>query len=107
MNQKFLFHIPKVAYVNEEYISISYERFEDALGMKLKEIGIIAWYKLSSTGFFKGRCYPQDVMVVYCDESEVVAVSDVYKNVCREMADVMKQEQFAYEHNDELIIFAV
>ena len=105
MNQKFSFHIPKVAYVNEEYIPIHYEKFEDALGMKLKEMGIIAWHTLSSTGFYKDRCYPQDIMVIYCDESEAVAISDIYKNVCKEMTEAMKQEQFAYEFNDELIIF--
>ena len=107
MNQKILFHIPKVAYVNEEYISILYEQFEDTLGKKLKEIGINAWYVLPSTGFYQGRCYSQDIMVVYCDEIKVVLVSEIYKKICREMAGVMKQEQFAYEYNDNLIIFKI
>ena len=107
MNQKFSFHIPKVAYVNEEYIPIHYEKFEDSLGKSLNEIGIIAWYTLSSTGFYHGRCYPQDIMVVYCDETKVVLVSEIYKKVCREMAGVVKQEQFAYEYNDNLIIFKI
>ena len=105
MNQKFSFHIPKVAYVNEEYIPIHYEKFEDSLGKKLKEIGITAWYIISSSGFYQGRCYPQNIMVVYCDETKVVLVSEIYKKVCQDMAGVMKQEQFAYEFNDELMIF--
>ena len=46
-------------------------------------------------------------MVVYCDETKVVLVSEIYKKVCREMAGIVKQEQFAYEFNDELIIFKI
>lgn len=102
---KFSFHIPQVAYVNGEYIAVPYEEFENALGEKLIELGIDAWYVIASTGVYKGRRYPQNIMVVYCDEDKKDSVANVFKNVCKRMSRAMQQEKFAYELNDTMYIF--
>lgn len=102
---KFSFHIPQVAYVNGEYIAVPHEEFENALGEKLLELGIDAWYVIASTGIYKGRRYPQNIMVVYCDENKEDSVAGAFKNVCKVMGKAMQQEKFAYELNDNIYIF--
>lgn len=105
MTNKFSFHIPQVAYVKEKYIAVPYEEFENTLGKKLVNIGIDAWYMISSTGVYKGRRYPQNIMIVYCDDDKKKNVADTFKSVCKEMSKAMQQEKFAYELNDSMYIF--
>ena len=57
----------------------------------------------------KERVYDDDIEVI-AEYTYVVSgewLSEIYKKICREMAGVMKQEQFAYEYNDNLIIFKI
>ena len=55
MNHKLTFHIPHVAFENNQYTNIPYEDFENAFGEKLMEIGIEGYHIISAIGFYKGR----------------------------------------------------
>lgn len=104
MNHKLTFHIPHVAFENNQYTNIPYEDFEITFGEKLTAIGIEGYNIISATGFYKGRKYPQDLLSVFCTFEQQKDVISAFKNTLTNYHHKMKQEAYAYEHDGVLSI---
>lgn len=104
LNHKLSFHIPHVAYVNEGFVPIPLQKFEENLGNKFLSINIAGWHVISTTGYYKGREYPQDILTVFCSYEQQTSVIESFKATIAEMHEVMNQEAYAYEHDGVLII---
>lgn len=107
MNHKLTFHIPHVAFENNQYTSIPYEDFEISFGEKLTEIGIEGYHIIFATGFYRGRKYPQDLLSVFCTFEQQKEVVTAFKNTVENHHNKMKQEVYAYEHDGVLSILKV
>ena len=104
MNHKLTFHIPHIAFENNQYTNIPYEDFENAFGEKLMEIGIEGYHIISAIGFYKGRKYPQDLLSVFCTFEQQKVVISAFKNTLTNYHHKMKQEAYAYEYDGVLSI---
>ena len=99
---KFILHIPCKKYVEGELVDNGYEKFIDAMVQKLTDIGVCGWYMLDAKGYYKSRMYDEKLMVIFYDGDEV---TKAFIQTCRELDKELGQEVYAYEKNNELIVF--
>ena len=104
MNHKLTFHIPHVAFENNQYTTIPYEDFEITFGEKLKEIGIEGYHIISAIGFYKGRKYSQDLLSIFCTFEQQKYVIEAFKTLIVNYHQEMNQEAYAYEHDGVLSV---
>lgn len=99
---KFVLHIPCKKYVDGQLVDNGYEKFIDAMVMNLKVIGTHGLYIVDAKGYYAGRTYDEKLMVVFHSGDKV---ADVFRHTCREFDKELGQEVYAYEKNNELIVF--
>ena len=101
---KFIIHIPCKKYVNGNLLDNGYDKCIDVMANKLADIGVHGWYLLDAQGYYKGRIYGEKLMVVFHSGDEV---AEVFKQTCNELDKELRQEAYAYEKDNELIVFMV
>ena len=99
---KFILHIPCKKYFDGRLVDNDYKKFIDTMAQKLADIDMHGWYILDARGYYKGRMYDEKLMVVFYDGDEV---AELFKQVCRELDKDLGQEAYAYEKDNELIVF--
>ena len=101
---KFTLHIPCKKYVDGKLIDNGYEKFIDAMVMNLKVIGAHGLHVVDAKGYYAGRTYDEKLMVVFRSGDKV---ADIFIQTCREFDKELGQEVYAYEKDNELIVFKV
>lgn len=99
---KFILHIPCKKYVDGKLVDNGYEKFIDAMVMNLKVIGVHGLYIVDAKGYYMGRTYDEKLMVVFRSGDEV---AEAFRKACREFDKELGQEAYAYEKDNELIVF--
>lgn len=100
---KFVLHIPCKKYVDGTLVANDYEKCIATMAQKLADIDV-GWYMLDAQGCYKGRTYDEKLMVVFRSGIEV---AELFKQVCKELDEEIGQEVYAYEKDNELIVFDV
>lgn len=101
---KFTLHIPCKKYVGGHLVDNGYKKCINAMAQKLADIGVYGWYMLDAQGYYKSRTYDEKLMVVFCSGDEV---ADAFRQTCRELDKELGQEVYAYEKDNELVVFSV
>ena len=99
---KFVLHIPCKKYVDGKLVDNAYKKFIEAMAQKLADIGVHGWYMLDAQGYYKRRMYDEKLMVIFHDGYEV---ANAFRQTCREFDKELGQEVYAYEKDNELIVF--
>lgn len=103
-NTKLVLHIPRFAWENDRLVDIDYPQLKKRVFGRLITLGITGWYTTDSVGYYKGRGYDQELLTVFCAESEADAVIGAFREAFFETRDTMRQEAFAYERDGALIV---
>ena len=101
---KFTLHIPCKKYVDGQLLDNGYKKCIDSIAQKLADIGVYGCYILEAQGYYKGRDYDEKLMVVFHSGDEV---ADAFRQTCRELDKELGQEVYAYEKDNELVVFGV
>lgn len=101
---KFTLHIPCKKFVGGYLVDNGYKKCIDAMAQKLADIDVHGWYILDAIGYYKGRAYDEKLMVVFYSGDEV---EDVFRQTCRELDKELDQEAYAYEKDNELVVFGI
>ena len=93
---KLVFHIPELALVDGEPFSIHLDPLLSKLANGLQEAGVLSFYTINATGFYKGRSYPEKLITLFCQD-DPAPIIEVYTRWFRENNGELQQEAFAYE----------
>lgn len=96
---KYVLHIPSAKYVDGKTVSIVTESALMANEIAQKVDG---GYLVDATGFYNGRTYAETLMVVYGDN-----IGDIFREKCKEYHDRLRQNEYAYEKDNDLIKFKI
>ena len=96
---KYILHIPNAKAVDDHLVSVVTEAAKMASEIAKKVDG---GYLVDATGFYKGRTYQETLMVVYGDN-----IDEIFRDKCKEYHDLLCQEEYAYEKDNDLIKFKI
>lgn len=96
---KYVLHIPNAKFVDGkiEPIVTAAAKFASEIAKKVD-----GGYLVDATGFYKGRTYQEMLMVVYGDN-----VDEIFREKCKEYHNLLCQEEYAYEKDNDLIKFKI
>ena len=105
LKNKLVLHIPEKAWRKNRLEDIDIDaEMGDLLG-DLENAGASSFYIQKVTGYYKGRQYPERILVIFCDSaSEASALADVFESWFLSHNSVLCQEAFSYERNRALIV---
>lgn len=101
---KFILHIPCKKYVDGKLVDNGYEKFIDTMYDTLGIMGTKGLYMVDAKGYYIGRTYDEKLMVVFRSGDEV---AEAFRKACREFDKELGQEAYAYEKDNELVVFTV
>lgn len=101
-NQKLTLHIPHLAFTGGKLEEIDHEALKRRIFLHLRIYGVESWYTTPSTGYYKERVYPQDLLTVFCDDIAKDTIVDIFRRSFLETQ--LQQEAFAYECNGTLVV---
>lgn len=103
LDNKYVLHIPIHKYENKELTSINIEKPIEELISKLNDEGYTSFYKTKITGYYENRRFDEIIFTIFT-ESDDDKVCMVFREWFNDNNSTLKQESFAYEHNNSLII---
>ena len=105
LSEKLVLHIPEAAWCDDHLEDIPVDIEMAALTNALSAIGATSFYLQKVTGSYKGRMYPERLLVLFCrDGPEAEMVIAIFGDWFRSRNEVMRQEAFSYERNGTLFI---
>ena len=93
---KLVFHIPEMAKVNGRITDVPIGRLLSGLADELQQAGVLSFYTINATGFYKGRSYPEQLVTLF-RQDDPAPVQDLFRRWFREHNDQLQQEAFAFE----------
>lgn len=96
LEHKLVFHIPELALVDGELYGVPVDRLIRVLAEELQGAGVLSFYTISATGFYKGRSYPEKLITVFCQD-DPAPLQDLFRRWFRENNDELMQEALAFE----------
>ena len=105
LRNRLAFHIPEKAWRENRLEDINIDAEMGDLLRSLENAGASSFYVQKVTGYYKGRQYPERILVIFCDSaSKASALVDVFENWFLSHNSALRQEAFSYERNRELIV---
>ena len=105
LRNKLVFHIPEKAWQQDHLEDIDVDFAVGKLAQSLNNAGTDSFYTQEVIGCYKGRHYPERLMVVFCDDADKATdLADIFKRWFRESNGVLRQEAFSYELNGALFV---
>ena len=97
---KYVLHIPRVKFIDGQLVSILLESTTLALEIAKQ---IDSCYFVDAVGYYDGRLFDEKLMVVFSD----IDVGEMFRKVCEKYHDLLCQEEYAYEKDNDLIKFKI
>ena len=105
LRNRLAFHIPEKSWRENHLEDIDVDAEMSDLLRGLENAGASSFYVQKVTGYYKGRQYPERILVIFCDyESEAYALADVFENWFLSHNGALRQEAFSYERNGTLVV---
>ena len=99
LDKKYVLHIPLSKYENDELVSIDIDSILDELIANLNQN---SFYITKVESYYKNRQYDELLITIFTDGND--AIEDIFKNWFLKNNNILKQEEYAYEINNNLII---
>ncbi len=93
---KLVFHIPELALVNDTITPVSIDELLAGLADELQQAGVLSFYTINATGFYKGRSYPERLITLFWKD-DPAPMQELFRRWFRENNDQLQQEAFAFE----------
>jgi hypothetical protein len=100
---KLVFHIPHYAWENESLVEVDYKSFKKNFCGRLLDEGFTSWCTTSARGYYKGREAEEELLTLFCNDNAEAAIS-AFKTAVSESKSILRQEEYAYEHNGVLYV---
>lgn len=104
---RVVFHIPHYAYVDGKPFGVYYEAFQRDLEEQLSKLGVSGWYYVEARGAYCGRNYREDLLIFLGESQIVQSVIDLFRQTVKLWDGELRQEQYCYELDNELVTFSV
>lgn len=104
LDTKYVLHIPCHKFENEKVTLINMKKCIGDLESKLNEHGYHSFYKIQVEGHYKSRIFDEILITIFTSNKTEVQPDMIFREWFIENNDELKQESFAYEKNNELII---
>lgn len=102
LSDKYVLHIPCYKYENDKLISLKTDQIIDSLIKELEDNGFSSLYMTNVKGYYKKRCFDEILITIFSYNDKHPNI--IFRNWFIKNNNVLKQESFAYEHNNNLII---
>ena len=105
LRNRLAFHIPEKAWRENRLEDINIDAEMGDLLRSLENAGASSFYVQKVTGYYKGRQYPERILVIFCDSaSKASALVDVFENWFLSHNSALRQEAFSYERDGTLVV---
>jgi len=104
LKHRVIFHVPHKSYLDGQFVSVDYKAFEKKLVDMLQ---IDSCYISKAVGKYEGRCYPEHILTVYCDDDTVETIHEIFKKVIATTHYYMRQQSYAYEIDNKMILITI
>ena len=104
LDTKYVLHIPTHKFENERITIINMKKCISDLESRLEQNGYQSFYKTKIEGHYKSRSFDEILITVFTTRKTEPQPDDIFSQWFRDNNDELKQESFAYERNNELII---
>ena len=105
LSEKLVFHIPEKTWREDHLEDIGVDSALEDLTDALAGIGLTSFYIQQVTGGYKGRRYPERLMVVFCEHGPLAEqAAGLFEQWFRSHNEILKQEAFSYEWNGTLTV---
>lgn len=104
LNLKYVLHIPTHKFENKIVTAINMKKCMEDLEKKLNENGYHSFYKSKVEGHYKSRTFEEVLITIFTNNTAEPQPDKLFIEWFKEHNDELKQESFAYEKNNELII---
>lgn len=102
---RLAFHIPEKAWRENRLEDIDIDVEMGDLLCGLENAGASSFYIQKVAGYYKGRQYPERILVIFCDSAnEASALADVFESWFLSHNGALRQEAFFYERNGTLVV---
>ena len=99
LDKKYVFHIPLFKFEGEQLIRIPIDDFLDDL---IGQLGSNGLYITKVKSHYKSRCFDELLLTLFVASDE--HPEEIFGDWFRKNNDVLKQEAFAYECQNHMII---
>ena len=104
LDTKYVLHIPCHKFENEMVTRINMEKCIGDLESKLDQSGYHSFYKTQVEGHYKSRKFDEVLITIFTSNISELQPDKIFRKWIKENNDELKQESYAYEKNNELII---
>ncbi|MDO5849752.1 MAG: hypothetical protein Q4P14_00930 [Methanobacteriaceae archaeon] len=104
LDDKYIFHLPLYKYANEELIAIDSSIISNLMDL-FNEKGYENAYVMKVKGYYKSRSFDELLITIFTSSTDNIKPDSIFKDWFIENNDILEQDSFAYEYNDEMFIF--
>lgn len=103
LDVKYVLHIPLYRNVEGRLKPIEPSSIIDELILNLEENNVNSFYTQKIKSYYNSKSFDEMIITIYTSkESEI---EDIFTSWCRNNHDILQQDCYAFEKNDELYIF--
>lgn len=104
LNVRYVFHIPCYKRENNKLQQIDTSLIDNLI-KQLDDEGYDSLYMTKVRGYYKSRSFDEVLLTIFCSEdSDNIQPDKIFKNWFKNNNHLLKQESFAYEHNNKMVI---
>jgi hypothetical protein len=105
LNQKYVLHIPCYKHDATHLIKLDMETLIGGLISKLEKHGYESLYMSKVKGYYKTRCFDEILLTIFTSSNNNEKTpAIIFKEWFIEQNNILEQEAYAYEENNNLII---
>ena len=104
LDKRYVFHIPSFKFVNCTLVPISIEDSINQIIDELAKNGYDSLYITHAKGYYRTRCFDEILITLFTSDENKKLPEVIFKEWFLKNNNILKQEAFAYEINNEMFI---
>ena len=104
LDTKYVLHIPTHKFEDEKVTRINMKKCIGDLESRLNQSGYHSFYKTEVEGHYKSRIFDEVLITIFTSSETEAKPDEIFSQWFKDNNKELKQESFAYEKNNELII---
>ena len=102
LSEKYVFHIPLFKYSDDKLIKLDIDDILDDLINQFNRESFDSFYIINAKSYYKKRSFDEILITMFASSDK--SPKNIFINWFENNNSILKQESFAYEINNELII---
>ncbi len=110
LDKKYVFHIPLYKFENNDFVLIDINNILDDLINQLNQNGYDSFYIMNGKGYYKSQAFDELLITVFISQEQLKIKNQefpdsIFKNWFKRNNNILKQEAFAYEYENNMFIW--